>query len=281
MIFEWSCNKCKAMKIEKIAISEVDEIIHSVWLIHIEKEKITEGYYFFPDNHAEIIVSFKGLFHRAIIGSTKKSTIAPGEGLFTRTRSRGMVLSGEEEIRLLIIKLHPQYQCILCDDRTYKFKEDIKKFSLPAVYQHDWKKAIVNNNPGELINIFETYLAEQSILGNNRVDSLIEETISLIKKNKGEIKVKELYGMFGISKSNLEQKFNREVGLSPKEFCKIEKLNNFLKNYEEFKNEMSLTQLTFKSGYYDQSHLIKDFKYYVDESPKKFLTQANRISLIS
>ncbi|MEQ8880390.1 MAG: helix-turn-helix domain-containing protein [Cyclobacteriaceae bacterium] len=269
------------MKIEKIAVSSLDEIIHSVWFISIEKEKITEGYYFFPDNHAEIIVSFKGLFHRSIIGSTRKSAIAPGEGLFTRTRSRGMVLTGDEEVRLLIIKLHPQYQCILCNDRTYKFKEDIQKFSLPTLYQHSWKKAIVNNNPNELISIFETYLTEQSFLGHKRVDSLIEETISLIKQNKGEIKVKDLYSMFGISKSTLEQKFNREVGLSPKEFCKIEKLNNFLKNYEEFKHDMSLTQLTFKSGYYDQSHLIKDFKYYVDESPKKFLTQANRISLIS
>ena len=269
------------MKIEKITLNNSNEIIHSVWLISIGQEKIKEGYCFFPDNHAEIIISFKGLFHRAIIGSTKKSTIAPGEGLFTRTRSRGMVLTGEEEIRLLIIKLHPQYQCILSNDRTYKFKEDIQKFTLPTLYQHDWRKAIVNNNPGALISIFENYLSEQSLMGHRRVDSLIEETISLIKKNKGEIKVKELYSMFGISKSTLEQKFNREVGLSPKEFCKIEKLKNFLKNYEEFKNEMSLTQLTFKSGYYDQSHLIKDFKYYVDESPKKFLTQANMVSLFA
>ncbi len=269
------------MKIEKIAVGDSEEIIHSVWLINIEREKIAEGYYFFPDNHSEIIVSFKGLFHRTIIGSAKRHTIVPGEGLYTRTRSRGMVLTGEEDVRLLIIKLHPQYQCILSSDQTYKFKEDIQKFSLPAQYQHSWRRAIVNNNPGELISIFEGYLKEQKAHGNRRVDSLIEETIALIKKNKGEIKVKELYGMFGISKSTLEQKFNREVGLSPKEFCKIEKLNNFLKNYEEFKNEMSLTQLTFKSGYYDQSHLIKDFKYYVDESPKKFLTQANRISLIS
>ncbi len=269
------------MKIEKIAISNADVVIHSVWQISIEKEKIAEGYYFFPDNHAEIIVSFKGLFHRAIIGSKRKYAIAPGEGLFTRTRSRGMVLTGDEDVRLLIIKLHPQYQCILSNENTYKFKEDIQKFTLPSLYQYDWRKAIVNNQPEALICIFESYLQEQTEKGIRRVDSLIEETIALIKKNKGEIKVKELYELFGISKSTLEQKFNREVGLSPKEFCKIEKLKNFLKNYEEFKHEMSLTQLTFKSGYYDQSHLIKDFKYYVDASPKRFLTQANRISLIA
>ncbi|XOV92948.1 MAG: helix-turn-helix transcriptional regulator [Bacteroidota bacterium] len=269
------------MKIEKLSAVNSTDIIHSVWSISIEKDKIQEGYYFFPDNHAEIIISFKGLFHRTIIGSRKTHTIAPGEGLLARTRSRGMMLSGEEDIRLLIIKLHPQCPCFMGSEHSYKFKEDVQSFLMPAHFQHEWRKAIVNNEPLTLVETFKAYLNEQQDRGMQQVDSLIAETICLIKKNKGEIKVKELYELFGISKSTLEQKFNREVGLSPKEFCKIEKLKNFLKNYEEFKNEMSLTQLTFKSGYYDQSHLIKDFKYYVDESPKRFLTQANRISLIA
>ncbi|MEO1253829.1 MAG: helix-turn-helix domain-containing protein, partial [Bacteroidota bacterium] len=83
------------------------------------------------------------------------------------------------------------------------------------------------------------------------------------------ISIKEIYSLLNISKSKLEQHFNREVGLTPKEFCKIEKLNCFINSYKEDTSQ-SLTELTYQCGYYDQSHLIKDFKYFLDTSPKKF-----------
>ena len=74
----------------------------------------------------------------------------------------------------------------------------------------------------------------------------------------------------------MEEKFSKSLGISPKEFCKIEKLNHFLSNFFQYE-DMNLTQLTFKSGYYDQSHLIKDFKYFVDLSPRRYLKEANRL----
>ena len=267
------------MRIEQIDTSSPKKVIHSIWMIRMEKEKLQEGYYFFPDNHAEIIVSLKGSFQRSIVGGRKTTKVLPGESILTRTRNRGMVLSGNDDIRLLIIKLQPQYLGLFSCESAYRFKEEIQTFSLPSEYKWDWKHAIVNNQPEELAEIFEQYSEELQHQGKKQIDRLIDETIMLIKHNKGEIKIKELYELFGVCKSTLEQKFNKEIGLSPKEFCKIEKLNHFLKNYEEFKSEMSLTQLTFKSGYYDQSHLIKDFKYYVDDSPKRFLTKANLVSL--
>ena len=100
---------------------------------------------------------------------------------------------------------------------------------------------------------------------------LLEDAIDLIKKYKGEIKIKDVFETLGVSKSLLEQRFSLAIGLTAKEFAKIEKLNHFISNYYKYKDSLNLTQLTFKSGYYDQSHLIKDFRYYTDQSPGEFL----------
>ena len=114
-----------------------------------------------------------------------------------------------------------------------------------------------------------------------KTDPVVEASIALIRHVRGDIRVKELNEELGVCKSTLEEKFNRNLGLSPKEFCKIEKINQFLDNYQQHKDEMTLTQLTFKSGYYDQSHLIKEFRYFVDLSPRKYLKEVNKLQLES
>ena len=102
----------------------------------------------------------------------------------------------------------------------------------------------------------------------------LETSIELIKDSHGQIKIKELYETLNVSKSTLEQYFIRETGLTPKEFCKITKLNHFIASYENNEAE-SLTELTYKCGYYDQSHLIKDFKYFLDTSPRRYFLGRN------
>ncbi|MEP4535370.1 MAG: helix-turn-helix domain-containing protein [Cyclobacteriaceae bacterium] len=267
------------MKIEQLKITNPSEIIHNAWIIDLEKERAAEGYYFFPDNQAEILIALKGNLSRRIVGHRRQHPLMQGESILAKTRSRGMVLQADEDITVLLVKLHPQYLNSFSKSPNYRFRDEVQKFIIPGRYMPDWKTAIFYKDKEALIDIIGTYVDELSDSNKNLADKLIQETIDLIRKQKGEIKIKDLNEMLGICKSTLEQKFNREIGISPKEFCKIEKLCNFLKNYNEFAGEMTLTQLTFKSGYYDQSHLIKDFKYYVDDSPKRFLNNANTVLL--
>ena len=133
----------------------------------------------------------------------------------------------------------------------------------------------------ELLDILARYITELKVSSGVVVDPVIKSTIEKIREQRGEIKIKELNELLGVCKSTLEQRFSREVGITPKEFCKIEKLSYFIRNYTQNSDHMTLTQLTFMSGYYDQSHLIKDFKYYVEESPKRFLSQTNKVLLIA
>ena len=114
-------------------------------------------------------------------------------------------------------------------------------------------------------------------LCESKIDLVVKCATQLIKAHRGEIKIRELNDQLGVCKSTLEEKFSKAMGLSPKEFCKVEKLNNFLMNYRIHQANMNLTQLTFKCGYYDQSHLIKEFQYFADISPRKYLKEVNKL----
>ncbi len=268
------------MKIERLTCEQEGEVIQSAWAINLEKERVKEGYFFLPENHVEIMIVLKGSLSRRIVGYRKAHTFTQGEMVISRARNRGMVIESEEQVSFLLLKVRPLYLSIFQQNPYYNSKEEIQKLTMPAKFSYKWRTAIFQRDACKLVMMLSGYTRELLETTKLTIDPVIESTIEKIQEQRGEIKIKEINEMLGICKSTLEQRFSREVGITPKEFCKIEKLGYFLKNYAENHDRMTLTQLTFMSGYYDQSHLIKDFKYYVEESPKRFLNQTNKVLLV-
>ncbi|MCW8812689.1 MAG: helix-turn-helix domain-containing protein [Chlorobium sp.] len=67
----------------------------------------------------------------------------------------------------------------------------------------------------------------------------------------------------------LERRFSRYIGLLPKSVIKIIQFNYSTKiKYED--PQISLTQLAYQSGYYDQAHFIKSFKQFSGLLPRQY-----------
>ena len=80
-----------------------------------------------------------------------------------------------------------------------------------------------------------------------------------IKKEHGIMSAGEISRLFNISTRSLERKFRDYIGISPKEFLQITRLNHALQLIQN-KQSFSLTRISYLSGYYDQSHFIKDIE---------------------
>jgi len=97
------------------------------------------------------------------------------------------------------------------------------------------------------------------------------ENSSKTIKNKGSILIKDFCSSFGIHKSTLEKNFKHETGLSPKQYSNLIRFNNLLNSM--LFNSLNLTKTGYDLGYFDQSHMIKDFKKIVGFSPTDFLNK--------
>jgi len=71
--------------------------------------------------------------------------------------------------------------------------------------------------------------------------------------------------------------FRKYVGITPKYLCNILKINQFISNKINYPG-LSLTECTYETGYYDQSHLIKSFHQFTDTSPRKYFENDHHIS---
>lgn len=112
-----------------------------------------------------------------------------------------------------------------------------------------------------------TYLNKKRWVHYNGV---ITTTANLIIKNAGLINLDKLAQYACMSLRNFERIFIHETGMSPKQLCCICRFNNALERKLNHPS-MNWTSIAYQSGYFDQMHLIKDFKRFCGEAPSSLL----------
>ncbi len=108
------------------------------------------------------------------------------------------------------------------------------------------------------------------------LDKTVEALVRRITFTKGCYSVDRLAKDIGLSARQLERKFRLMVGISPKLFSRI------IRFQEVFKVVGQLTQgwsaIAHDCGYYDQAHLIHDFKNFSGQNPSAFFINPHEIS---
>lgn len=225
-----------------------------------------ESTIFHPENMGEIIFVLSGQIILHCLDKSKDFLLESNQGLFLQPRGRGMTIRSISYSQVRIIKIDPIITKRICSGMI------------------SMNHGIFRLEINESLRAFEVWLTgtlDISRLIESRLQSspILQESLQQIGLRKGQISIKELYESLGVSKSTLEQHFLKVIGLSPKEYSKIQKLNHFIHCQKEYP-ERSLTELAYHCGYYDQSHLIKDFQYFMQTSPRKyFVTMAAKQSV--
>ena len=84
---------------------------------------------------------------------------------------------------------------------------------------------------------------------------------------------------YGITSRYLQKIFLQHTGLTPKLFTRI---NRFQKSLVwAGKGDQSLTSVAYQSGYFDQSHFIREFRTFTGRTPSKFDAENSSAILIS
>jgi len=99
--------------------------------------------------------------------------------------------------------------------------------------------------------------------------------VRLMAANKGRLKIEEVSREMTVSKRTLERGFMDRIGLSPKEFSKVVRFKNVLNAIYPI-NSVDWQDLVVSYGYFDQSHLIDDFKAATTFTPESFMKQKGK-----
>jgi AraC-like DNA-binding protein len=121
----------------------------------------------------------------------------------------------------------------------------------------------------ERIKLLDTFLLKQ-IDKCIHPDPMIIQSIQQILMREGMLTIESLTSALSVSERTLERKFKLHVGLTPKRFADIVRLNLSIKRMHRVKENRQLTGIAYDSGYFDQAHFIKEFKKYTGFTPYQY-----------
>lgn len=94
----------------------------------------------------------------------------------------------------------------------------------------------------------------------------------MIENRSGIFNVHDLSRNHNLSARHLQRRLKRYTGFSPKQLIKISRLQSAIEQIDYD----SLADLAYKTGYYDQSHFINEFKSLIGKNPRSFFVNKDK-----
>jgi len=124
------------------------------------------------------------------------------------------------------------------------------------------------NDPLRMFELVEGTILEHVQRLSSMGSSIIQVLESHIRERKGLVPVSELARIAGMSERSLQRRFKKEIGLGPKEFCSVVRFNHVYSHMQRTR-KLDL-DIALQCGYFDESHMLKDLRYYLGKAPKRF-----------
>jgi AraC-like DNA-binding protein len=99
--------------------------------------------------------------------------------------------------------------------------------------------------------------------------ALADQLVACILAEPGIKTVNDLVTQSGIGKRSLQRIFNDYVGASPKWVIRRYRLHELMEKFDS-RSQPDWSQLALELGYFDQAHLINDFKSIVGYTPTQY-----------
>lgn len=116
----------------------------------------------------------------------------------------------------------------------------------------------------------------EAVSSSRTPDSRLVTVIRAIRQLEGNVDIQQLCDELEFNRRTVQRLFAEKVGISPKFLARTIRLHHFLYRRHEH-SDTNLTDTALSAQFYDQSHLIKDFKRFTGESPAKFFNSPPEI----
>lgn len=93
-----------------------------------------------------------------------------------------------------------------------------------------------------------------------------DAAMQILLSNNGDIAIEKIASLSCLSIKQFERKCKERLGMNPKLYARILKFSKAYRLREAFP-QLSWIKIAYEAGYYDQMHMIKDFKVFAGVNP--------------
>jgi AraC-like DNA-binding protein len=214
-----------------------------------------------PDGCVELILNFGDRFLQHDGFQTK---LQPRNFLVGQMTGP-ILISASGRVELLGVRFQPGGTRLFVEIPAYAFTDRVVELDgLSSTLERDLLR-VCENAPAlsEKAKVVDAYLAAR-VNGSKRDLQLLKLATRVIDC-RGLVSVDQLAADAGVSARQLERRFLNEVGIGPKLLARIVRFQQVFRAVEQC--EVRWAAVAFECGYYDQAHLIRDFKQFAQQTP--------------
>lgn len=246
----------------------LENVIKNFWIFEYESNELRSDF-FLPSGMAYLFfMKTDEDFESTFIDSNEVSFIKDGlYGGYINSKTT----FAHRKISVVGMSLYPIYLELICKDGPERLMNTFAEIDECEVFS---VKELSKMPLDQIIDLLGGFTWQH--IQENPVN---EEVVAIYKKVK-EVKeyktsIEELSDYTKYSARQLNNLFKKHLGVSPKRFIQIVRLNHGLDLID--KNN-PLSNVAYELGYHDQSHFIRDFKKMTGMTPKQMTSNENTIS---
>jgi AraC-like DNA-binding protein len=143
----------------------------------------------------------------------------------------------------------------------------------PARTLHERLAAL--RDPSQRFELLEHALLQRLDTSPNG-HGAVRVALNVLMRTQGRAKTRDIASTVGLSQRHLIELFESRVGLTPKLFGRVRRFLNVVRQ-SQGGTTTDWAQLATECGYFDQSHLIRDFSAFAGVSPAEYRRQAEHL----
>ena len=247
----------------------LDRFVRCFWLLKadaIEPGSSTQK--ILPDGCMEIVIHVGRPLRRIRNNRARRQDTAFLVGQLTEC----FVLEEAAPAHVLGVRFKPAgTSALLHFDLKEIQNEEVTLESLWGSTGRSLQDAVLNaSSDGDRIRILESFLLQR--LRGRDIDRRIGAAVRLMEVNPGSLTVAEISERVGWSARQLERQFLRNIGIGPKALLCTLRFQTLLQ-LAHHGADPDWAALALECGFFDQAHLIREFKRFSGEAPEVFLGQ--------
>jgi len=123
------------------------------------------------------------------------------------------------------------------------------------------------DSPEKIIHVIETFLVRK--LSKIKDPLPIDHVFKLLITSPHQYTIVQLADLACVSSRQFERQFLNRIGTTPTMFIRQARFGNAYR-LKRRHPEMSWTSVAYECGYFDQMHLIREFKLFTSSTPRSF-----------
>ena len=253
--------------------SPLNTVIECFWTLESETEEPgSRPEKILPDGCVELILNFSARF----IQHTETSTRLQPQTFVAGQLTCPLLISPTGPVQLIGIRFHPGGTAPFLRLPIYKLTDQVVEL---GAFAGELESLLLKSSEDAVLMTDKVVALERvltQLLVNSDHDLKVLKIAARIVESGGMIPIDTLALDAGISSRQLERKFLAEIGVGPKLLSRILRFQQVFRAVDT--NETSWPVIALDCGYYDQAHLIRDFRQFAQQTPSVLFAEQSSLT---